>query len=128
MGRQHEVDHAVDTEVSNILINLGIPVNLQGFKYLKHCIKHAISSPGLMHRVTKQLYPTVAVECDVTEARVERAIRHAILVAYNRHKIINLNKVFNLSIFLDYEKPTNSELIALIADRMITKHHLVGKG
>ena len=109
----------IDKKLVDILLTVGITANLQGYSYLKSSIKLAIVNPECLNSITKVLYPTVAVEYNTTPCRVERAIRHALEVSYNKGKMINLNEIFGLKILDSTEKPTNSEFVALIADRLL---------
>lgn len=108
----------IDKKLVDILLTVGITANLQGYSYLKASIKLAIVNPECLNSITKVLYPTVAMEYNTTPCRVERAIRHALEVSYNKGKMINLNEIFGLKILDITEKPTNSEFVALIADRL----------
>lgn len=108
----------IDKKLVDILLTVGITANLQGYSYLKSSIKLAIVNPECLNSITKVLYPTVAMEYNTTPCRVERAIRHALEVSYNKGKMINLNEIFGLKILDSTEKPTNSEFVALIADRL----------
>ena len=101
-----------------ILLQIGIPANLQGYQFLKESIKLVIDNPVYINAITKRMYPTVASTFNTTACRVERAIRHALEVAYNKGKMKNINKIFGLKILADNERPTNSEFVALIADRL----------
>jgi len=89
-----------------------------GFRYLKESVKLCISNPNMLTNITKMLYPAVAEKFDTKSTRVERDIRHVIELAWSRGKIQNLNKVFGLNIFDTKNKPTNSEFIALLADKL----------
>ncbi len=108
----------IDRRVINILLTIGISANLQGYYFLKESIKLAIHNPLYIGSITKIMYPKVALRFQTTACRVERAIRHAIEVSYNKGKIVNLNDIFGLTIFDKCEKPTNAEFVALIADRL----------
>ena len=108
----------LDKKLIDILLSVGISANLQGYYFLKDSIKMAIENPRYISSITKIMYPTIAVKYKTTACRVERAIRHALEVSFNKGKIINLNEIFGLKIFNEYEKPTNSEFVALIADRL----------
>lgn len=108
----------LDKKLIDILISVGISANLQGYHFLKDSIKLAIENPRYVSSITKIMYPTIATKYKTTACRVERAIRHALEVSFNKGKIINLNEIFGLKIFDKFEKPTNSEFVALIADRL----------
>jgi len=108
----------VDKRLVDILLSVGISANLNGYSYLKESIKLAIKEPKSINAITKILYPTVAMKYNTTSCRVERAIRHALEVSFNKGKIVTLNEIFGLKIFDKHEKPTNSEFVALVADRL----------
>lgn len=110
---------SVDERLSNIFIRAGIPPQIKGYQYLRHAVKLAINEPDLVNNITKKLYPTVAEHFDTTPSKVERAIRHAIEVAWSRGKIENINAIFGIKIYGKGDKPTNGELIALVADKMV---------
>ncbi len=109
----------MDEKLSNIFIRAGIPPHIKGYQYLRTAVKIAISQPDVVNSITKRLYPAVAQHYATTASKVERAIRHAIEVAWNRGKIENINAIFGVKIYTRADKPTNGELIALIADKMV---------
>ena len=117
--RGSEKNIALDQKLVDILLTVGISAHLQGYYFLKESIKLAIENPTYINAVTKIMYPKVADRFKTTACRVERAIRHAIEVAWNRGKIENINNVFGLKIYSSNEKPTNGEFIALVADKML---------
>jgi len=108
----------IDRRLVDILLSVGISANLQGYNFLKESIKLAIKEPKSINSITKIMYPTIADKFNTTSCRVERAIRHALEVSFNKGKITMLNDIFGLKIFNTQEKPTNSEFVALIADRL----------
>ncbi len=112
-------DHTLDEKISNIFITVGIPAHIKGYQFLREAIKMAVSEPEIVNSITKKLYPNIAIKFDTSASKVERAIRHAIEVAWNRGKIENINDVFGLKVYDSNEKPTNGEFIALVADKMI---------
>lgn len=109
----------LDEKITGIFLVVGIPAHIKGYQFLRSAIKIAIKNPDIINCITKELYPSVAKEFDTTASKVERAIRHAIDVAWNRGKIENLNKVFGVQIYNKNDKPTNGEFIALIADQLL---------
>lgn len=108
----------MDVEVTNIIREIGIPAHIKGYQYLRDAIMMIISEVELLGAVTKVLYPMIADKYSTTPSRVERAIRHAIEVAWNRGNIEMINKLFGYTIKLDKGKPTNSEFMAMIADKL----------
>lgn len=109
----------VEEKITNIFITVGIPAHIKGYQFLREAIKLAIANPEIINSITKKLYPTIAEKFSTSASKVERAIRHAIEVAWNRGKIENINNVFGLRVYSSNEKPTNGEFIALVADKML---------
>ncbi len=108
-----------DEKISEIFISIGIPPHIKGYGYLREGIKMMIERPGLINSVTRELYPSIAKKFSTSASKVERAIRHAIEVAWNRGRIDAINAIFGARIYLGTEKPTNSEFMALVADKLI---------
>ena len=105
-------------QVTEILHQIGVPAHIKGYHYLRDSIMMAIENPEIINAVTKQLYPSVAKQYSTTSSRVERAIRHAIEVAWDRGDVDVLNSYFGYTIHNTRGKPTNSEFIAMIADKL----------
>ena len=99
-------------------IGIGVPAHIKGYHYLRASIIMSVEHPEIINAVTKQLYPAVAKKYETTSSRVERAIRHAIEVAWDRGDVDVLNSYFGYTIHNDRGKPTNSEFIAMISDRL----------
>lgn len=109
----------LEEKITNIFITVGIPAHIKGYQFLREAIKLAIAQPEIINSITKKLYPTIAQKYDTSASKVERAIRHAIEVAWNRGKIENINNLFGIKVYSSNEKPTNGEFIALVADKML---------
>lgn len=109
----------IEEKITNIFITVGIPAHIKGYQFLREAIKLAIAQPEIINSITKKLYPTIAEKYDTSASKVERAIRHAIEVAWNRGKIENINNLFGIKVYSSNEKPTNGEFIALVADKML---------
>ncbi len=109
----------LEEKITNIFITVGIPAHIKGYQFLREAIKLAIANPAIINSITKKLYPSIAEKFSTSASKVERAIRHAIEVAWNRGKIENINSVFGLKVYSSNEKPTNGEFIALVADKML---------
>ena len=109
----------VEEKISNVFITVGIPAHIKGYQFLREAIKMAIDTPDIINSITKRLYPSIAEKFETSASKVERAIRHAIEVAWNRGKIENINSLFGLKVYNQNEKPTNGEFIALVADKML---------
>ena len=105
---------SIEEKISEIFISIGIPPHIKGYSYLREGIKMTIEKPYIINSVTKELYPAIAARFETTASKVERAIRHAIEVAWNRGRIDAINAIFGARLYLGTEKPTNSEFIALI--------------
>lgn len=108
----------IEIKVTDILHEIGVPAHIKGYHYLRDSIIMSVERPEIINAVTKQLYPSVAKKYETTSSRVERAIRHAIEVAWDRGDIDVLNSYFGYTIHNDRGKPTNSEFIAMISDRL----------
>lgn len=108
----------LEVVVTEMIHQLGVPAHIKGYHYLRSAILHCIEDSEMLECVTKLLYPTVAQEFQTTPSRVERAIRHAIEIAWDRGDIETLNSYFGFTVNTGKGKPTNSEFIALIADKI----------
>ncbi|HPG91949.1 MAG TPA: sporulation transcription factor Spo0A [Clostridia bacterium] len=117
--RSIENSRTLDERITNIFISVGIPAHIKGYQYLRQGIKLAVDTPTIINSITKTLYPAIAEHFLTTPSKVERAIRHAIEVAWNRGKIENINSIFGIRVYSNSDKPTNGEFIALIADKML---------
>ncbi len=110
--------HSIETEVTAVIHEIGVPAHIKGYQYLRDAIIMVINDMDILNSITKQLYPAIAKNYNTTPSRVERAIRHAIEVAWSRGKMDTLDKLFGYTVNNGKGKPTNSEFIALIADRL----------
>lgn len=108
----------MDVAVTNIIHEMGVPAHIKGYHYLRDAILMVIDEISLLGAVTKELYPMIAQKYNTTASRVERAIRHAIELAWDRGNVEMMNKFFGYTINLERGKPTNSEFIAMIADKL----------
>ena len=108
----------METMVTDIIHEIGIPAHIKGYQYLRHAIMMVVDDLDIINSITKELYPTVAKDFNTTPSRVERAIRHAIEVAWDRGDTDVLNSFFGYTIANSKGKPTNSEFIAMIADKL----------
>ena len=120
-GRHFETpppDPQLKVQVTEILHQIGVPAHIKGYHYLRDAIIMAIEEPEIINAVTKQLYPSVAKHYATTSSRVERAIRHAIEVAWDRGDVDVLTSYFGYTIHNTRGKPTNSEFIAMISDKL----------
>ncbi|MBE6674923.1 MAG: sporulation transcription factor Spo0A [Ruminococcaceae bacterium] len=114
----------METQVTKVIHQIGVPAHIKGYQYLRTAILMTISDNEIINSVTKILYPSVAKKYATTTSRVERAIRHAIEVAWDRGDVDTLNSYFGYTIQNNRGKPTNSEFIAMIADNMRLKYKI----
>jgi len=112
------MERNLETDVTNIIHEIGVPAHIKGYQYLRDSIIMAIGDMDMLNSITKILYPTIAKKHQTTPSRVERAIRHAIEVAWSRGKMDTLDELFGYTVSGGKGKPTNSEFIALIADKI----------
>lgn len=110
--------HDLEKDVTDMIHNIGVPAHIKGYQYLREAIIMSVKDPLMISSITKILYPTIAKKFQTTPSRVERAIRHAIEVAWSRGKMETLDQLFGYTINTGKGKPTNSEFIALIADKI----------
>lgn len=113
-----EVEHDLEQDVTNMIHEIGVPAHIKGYQYLREAIMMSVEDPTMISSITKILYPTIAKRFQTTPSRVERAIRHAIEVAWSRGRMETLDSLFGYTIDTGKGKPTNSEFIALISDRI----------
>lgn len=114
----------IETQVTQIIHQIGVPAHIKGYQYLRTAILLTVKDSDIINSVTKVLYPSVAKKYSTTTSRVERAIRHAIEVAWDRGDVDTLNSYFGYTIQNNRGKPTNSEFIAMIADNLRLKYKL----
>lgn len=112
----------LETEITSIIHEIGVPAHIKGYMYLREAIMMVVNDMELLSAVTKELYPSIAKKYNTTASRVERAIRHAIEVAWGRGQIEAINKLFGYTVHTEKGKPTNSEFIAIIADKLRLKN------
>lgn len=113
-----EISGSMEVRVTQILHQIGVPAHIKGYHYLRDSIILSVEKPEIINAVTKKLYPSVAKKYETTSSRVERAIRHAIEVAWDRGDVDVLNSYFGYTIHNGRGKPTNSEFIAMISDKL----------
>ena len=114
----------IETQVTKIIHQIGVPAHIKGYQYLRTAILMTVQDSDIINSVTKVLYPCVAKKYATTTSRVERAIRHAIEVAWDRGDVDTLNSYFGYTIQNNRGKPTNSEFIAMIADNLRLRYKL----
>ena len=112
----------LEVEITSIIHEIGVPAHIKGYMYLREAITMVVNDMELLSAITKELYPSIAKKYNTTASRVERAIRHAREVAWGRWQIDAINKIFGHTIHNDKGKPTNSEFIAMVADKLRLKN------
>lgn len=113
-----KIQRDLEQDVTDMIHEIGVPAHIKGYQYLREAIMMSVEDPSMLSSITKILYPTIAKRFQTTSSRVERAIRHAIEVAWSRGKMETLDSLFGYTIDIGKGKPTNSEFIALIADKI----------
>lgn len=108
----------LEKDVTDMIHEIGVPAHIKGYQYLREAIMLSVNNNEMLNSITKKLYPTIARKYETTPSRVERAIRHAIEVAWSRGRMETLDSLFGYTINTGKGKPTNSEFIALIADKI----------
>ncbi|MDO4568328.1 MAG: sporulation transcription factor Spo0A [Clostridia bacterium] len=109
----------LDEKITSVFLTIGIPAHIKGYHYLRDAIRMVYHKPDMINRITKELYPSIASHFETSSSKVERAIRHAIEVAWTRGRIENINQMFGYNIYSKNDKPTNGEFIALVADKFV---------
>ncbi|MGI6011451.1 MAG: sporulation transcription factor Spo0A [Ruminococcus sp.] len=112
------IEKNLEMDVTNIIHEIGVPAHIKGYQYLRDAIIMSVQDMEMLNSITKILYPTIAKKHQTTPSRVERAIRHAIEVAWSRGKMDTIDELFGYTVSTGKGKPTNSEFIALIADKI----------
>ena len=116
--QKKEQEHDLEKDVTDMIHDIGVPAHIKGYQYLREAIMMSVEDSEMLNSITKILYPSIAKKYQTTPSRVERAIRHAIEVAWSRGKMETLDALFGYTINIGKGKPTNSEFIALIADKI----------
>ncbi len=114
----------LESDVTDIIHEIGVPAHIKGYQYLREAIVMSVNDIEMLNSITKILYPTIAKKYQTTSSRVERAIRHAIEVAWSRGKMDTIDELFGYTIHNGKGKPTNSEFIALIADKIRLEYRM----
>ena len=114
-------DVSVDEKVTNLFLSIGIPAHIKGYSYLREAVRMVVENHDLINRITKELYPGIARRFSTSASKVERAMRHAIEVAWSRGRLESVNKIYGYKVFSAEDKPTNGEFIALIVDKVIMR-------
>lgn len=118
VAREGEKPYDLEAVVTEFIHELGVPAHIKGYQYVRSAIMMVVENMELLNYITKQLYPVIAKKYSTTSSRVERAIRHSIEVAWSRGRPETMNRIFGYTIDTGKGKPTNSEFIAMVADRI----------
>ena len=114
-------EESADEQITNLFLALGIPANIKGYQYLREAVRMVLEDHDVINRITKELYPAVARRFDTSASKVERAMRHAIAVAWTRGRLDTVNQMVGSKVFRREEKPTNGEFIALVSDKIAVR-------
>ncbi|HOB21101.1 MAG TPA: sporulation transcription factor Spo0A, partial [Candidatus Atribacteria bacterium] len=115
---RNEESRPIEIAITNIMHEIGVPAHIKGYHYLREAIYMVYNKIELLSGITKELYPNIALKFNTTPSRVERAIRHAIEVAWSRGRVETINKLFGYTVHDEKGKPTNGEFIAMVADKL----------
>ena len=109
---------SVEEQITNLFLTLGIPAHIKGYQYLREGVRMVLENHEVINRITKELYPGIARKFGTSASKVERAMRHAIEVAWTRGRLDTVNQMYGYKVFAKDDKPTNGEFIALVADKV----------
>ena len=109
---------SADEEITNLFLTIGIPANIKGYAYLREAVQMVMQDRTLLSRITKELYPGIARRFDTSASKVERAMRHAIEVAWSRGRLDSVNKMYGYKLFDAMDKPTNGEFISCVSEKV----------
>lgn len=118
LSNSNNAPKSLEVKITNIIHEIGVPAHIKGYLYLREAIGMVVENIELLSAVTKELYPNIGKKFNTTASRVERAIRHAIEVAWGRGRMETINNLFGYTVHTDKGKPTNSEFIAMVADKL----------
>ncbi len=124
--KQYLFDSALENDITKLIREIGIPAHIKGYQYIREGIIMSVKDPEMLNYITKYLYPAIAGKYRTTTSSVERAIRHAIEVAWNRGKLDSMEELFGYNVNSGKGKPTNSEFIALLADKFRLEYRMKG--
>ena len=111
---------SADEQITNLFLTLGIPAHIKGYAYLREAVHMVLSDRSVLSRITKELYPGVARRFDTSASKVERAMRHAIEVAWARGRMDSANRMYGCKLFDAMDKPTNGEFISCVSEKIRT--------
>ena len=111
----------VEEQITNLFLTLGIPAHIKGYQYLREAVRMVLENHDVINRITKELYPSIARKFDTSASKVERAMRHAIEVAWTRGRLDAVNQMYGYRVFAREDKPTNGEFIAMVSDKLTAR-------
>ena len=114
-------EETLDEQITNLFLTLGIPAHIKGYQYLREAVRMVLENHDVINRITKELYPGIARRFDTSASKVERAMRHAIEVAWTRGRLEAVNQMYGYRVFAREDKPTNGEFIAMVSDKLSVK-------
>ena len=114
-------EETADERITNLFLTLGIPAHIKGYQYLREAVRMVLENHDVINRITKELYPGIARKFDTSASKVERAMRHAIEVAWTRGRLEAVNQMYGYRVFAREDKPTNGEFIAMVADKLAVR-------
>ena len=114
-------EETLDEQITNLFLTLGIPAHIKGYQYLREAVRMVMENHDVINRITKELYPGIARRFDTSASKVERAMRHAIEVAWTRGRLEAANQMYGYRVFAREDKPTNGEFIAMVSDKLSVK-------
>lgn len=117
-GEGASAAESLDEQITNLFLTLGIPAHIKGYQYLREAVRMVIDNHDVINRITKELYPGIAHRFDTSASKVERAMRHAIEVAWSRGRLDTVNKMYGYKVFDAMDKPTNGEFISCVAEKI----------
>lgn len=117
-GMDAAKEESVDEQITNLFLTLGIPAHIKGYQYLREAVRMVLDNHDMINRITKELYPGIAKKFDTSASKVERAMRHAIEVAWTRGRLDTVNQMYGYKVFQKDDKPTNGELISCVAEKI----------
>ena len=120
-GPNEGAEESVDEQITNLFLTLGIPAHIKGYQYLREAVRMVLENHDVINRITKELYPGIARRFDTSASKVERAMRHAIEVAWTRGRLDAVNQMYGYRVFAREDKPTNGEFIAMVSDKLAVK-------
>jgi len=109
---------SVDEQITNLFLTLGIPAHIKGYQYLREAVRMVVENREVINRITKELYPGIADRFDTSASKVERAMRHAIEVAWSRGRLDTVNRMYGYKVFDAMDKPTNGEFISCVSEKI----------